>query len=164
MKAFMHFMQKRLDTLESNMTSHVDTKVKDHFRNRDRDVSYTAEVKELQSRYGPENLQPGADLFDRASQYFSALKERVAEPNGSINSGVKRLLEIRAVELAAKDLGYDKRQVTQPPEGATPSSDDRLESGSDGVAERRAKADELLKRGDWKGAISERVRAEFGVS
>jgi hypothetical protein len=164
MKAFMHFMNKRLNTLEENMTGRVDAKVTDHFKNRDRDLSYTAELEQLKTRFGRDSLQPGSELHDRASQYYLALKERVAEPDGSINRGVKRLIEIQAVERAARDLGLDKRQTTQPPEGATPSTDDRLESGSDGVAERRAKADELLKRGDWKGAISERVRAEFGVS
>lgn len=164
MKAFMHFMNKRLDSLEENMTGRVDRKVQDHFRNRDRDLTYTAELEQLKTRFGPDNLRPGSDLYDRASQYFAALKERVAEPDGSVNRGVKRLIEIRAVELAARDLGLENKASTPPPEGAAPSADDRLESGSDAVAERRAKADELLSKGDWKGAISERVRAEFGVT
>jgi hypothetical protein len=163
LRAFMHYMNKRFSTIEEKFGEKVEGTIQDRFREQARQGVFQGELQKLVARYGEDNLRPGADLHTRASQYFQALREQVAEPDGSMTEPVKRLLEIRAVELAAQDLDIPK-PAAPPPEGATLSAEDRLESGSDAVAQALDEAKELLKKGDVSGAIKKRVQAQFGVT
>jgi hypothetical protein len=153
-RALVHFVNKKVDGLEDRIASKFDEKVEDRFRSRDRQNHFASELNRLRERFGEDNLTPGSEMHNLASQYYEGLKQQAG--TGKLTDSVSQILQLRAWELAGRDM----EAVKEAEEAETePKPEDRLESGSDSSGDLESyqqRREELLKQGP--AGVKESIR------
>ena len=155
-KAMEQVTNKRIDESLGKAIDKMEERLSSRFSQRDHQSNFSREYQNLEERYGRENLQPGSELHDMATQYYQFYKDDMGKAAEQVP--VQNMLKLRAVESAARSLNLDASRAAGPPL-------DNIEGGSSGGTGTQSSDEtwdkqyqELVSKGDSKGALAMRLQ------